>query len=108
MDTRFIIFILILGGLNYLLRFVPAILLNKFSLPKYVEEWLSFVPVATMAAVVVPSIIGYDDKPIYFSMSNPNLVCALPTVIVAWKTRSLGLTLAVGMLTMALLQLLAF
>lgn len=105
MASRLIVFIVALGLSNYLLRFLPAILLNKFSLPKVVEEWLSFIPVATMAALVIPELLKAGDRIISLSWSNQNLVSAIPTIIVAQKTKSLGFTLATGMGTMALLQL---
>lgn len=96
--------ILVLGGLNFLIRFLPALLVNRFALPKVVEIWLGYVPVATMAAIVFPTLLSGADKTIYISGNNLNLMSALPTIWVAGKTKSLGLTLAVGMLTMALLQ----
>lgn len=99
-----LVLILVLGVFNFLFRFLPAILVNRFSLPQSVEDWLSYVPVATMAAIVVPTLVGGDGKAVYLSLANYNLIAALPTGLVAWKTRNLGLTLTIGMMTMALLQ----
>jgi branched-subunit amino acid transport protein len=61
MDTRIILIILVLGGTNFIIRFLPAVFLNKFTLPKVVEEWLSYVPVATMAAIVMPELLKGRD-----------------------------------------------
>ncbi|ATW27066.1 AzlD domain-containing protein [Candidatus Formimonas warabiya] len=105
MDSRIIILIIVVGGTNFLIRFLPAVLLNKFALPKVVEEWLSFVPVATMAAIVVPELFKGEGKIVYLSWHNLNLLSALPTIAVAAKTKSLGYSLATGMVTMALLQM---
>lgn len=107
MDSRIIILILVLGVTNFLIRFLPAAFLNKITLPKVVEEWLSYVPVATMAAIVMPELLKGDGQIIYFSCHNLNLLSALPTIIVAAKTKSLGYTLATGMGTMAILKMFA-
>jgi len=96
--------ILALGGTSFLIRFLPAVFLNKFALPKIVEEWLSYVPVATMAAIVVPELLQGEGRVIYFSWSNLNLLSAIPTIAVAAKTKNLGYSLATGMGTMALLR----
>lgn len=105
MDSRqLMVLIFVLWVLNFSLRFLPAILLNKFTLPKVLNDWLSYVPVATMAAIVVPFILQGENQPVDFSHHNLNLISALPAVLVAAKTKNLGYTLAVGMGTMALLQ----
>lgn len=105
MDSPIIILILVLGGTNFLIRFLPAAFLNKITLPKVVEEWLSYVPVATMAAIVMPELLKGDGQIIHFSLHNLNLLSALPTIIVAARTKSLGYSLAAGMGTMALLKM---
>lgn len=105
MDSRLIIFvILMLGVVNFSFRFIPAVLLNRFSLPKLVEDWLSYIPVATMAAIVVPTLLSGNGHPVFLSVHNLNLLSAVPTIAVAWKTKSLGYSLAIGMITMAILQ----
>lgn len=105
MDSRIIFLILVLGGTNFIIRFLPAVFLNKFTLPKVVEDWLSFVPVATMAAIVVPELFKGNGRIIYFSWHNLNLLSALPTILVAAKTKNLGYSLTVGILTMAALKM---
>lgn len=105
MDSRIIILIIALGAINFSIRFLPALFLNNFTLPKVVEDWLSYVPVATMAAIVMPELLKGDQKTFYFSLSNLHLISAIPTIVVAAKTKSLGFSLAVGMGTMALLKI---
>lgn len=105
MDSRIIMIILVLGGTNFLIRFLPAAFLNKITLPKIVEEWLSYVPVATMAAIVMPELFKGDGQILYLSRFNLNLLSAIPTIAVAAKTKSLGYSLAAGMGTMALLKM---
>lgn len=105
MDSRIVLIILVLGGTNFLIRFLPAAFLNKITLPKLVEDWLSYVPVTTMAAIVLPEILKGDGRIIYFSHHNLNLLSAIPTILVAAKTKNLGFSLAAGMGTMALLHM---
>ncbi|MEL7565197.1 MAG: AzlD domain-containing protein [Dehalobacterium sp.] len=105
MDSRIIILILVLGGTNFLIRFLPAAFLNKITLPKIIEEWLSYVPVATMAAIVMPELLKGDGQILDLSRYNLNLLSALPTIAVAAKTKNLGYSLAAGMGTMAILKM---
>ena len=96
--------ILILGGANFLMRFLPAAYLHKITLPPVVEEWLSYVPVATMAALVVPELLMGNAETIQLSWHNLYLLSALPTIAVAAITKNLAYILAVGMAAMALLS----
>ncbi len=104
MENKLIVLILILGGINFSLRFFPAIILNKMDLPDIVKDWLSFVPVATIAALVLPMLLEWNGDIINLSFENKNLLAGIPALIAAGLFKSLGITLAIGMAAMALLQ----
>ena len=105
MENNLIILILALGAINFSFRFFPAMILNKLELPEILRDWLSFVPVATVAALVLPMILEWDGELINISLQNFNLLAGIPAIIIAKLTRSLGLTLAAGMAAMAILQI---
>ncbi len=104
MENKLIILILALGAINFSLRFFPALILNKMDLPEIVKEWLTFVPVATIAALVIPMLLEWNGEIINISLENKNLLSGIPAIISAAITKSLGITLAAGMAAMALLQ----
>lgn len=105
MENRLIIIILALGGINFSMRFFPALILNKIDLPETLKDWLAFVPVATIGALVLPMLVEWDGEIINLTLANKNLLAGIPAIIIARITKSLGFTLAAGMGAMALLQL---
>ena len=96
------IFITILGmGLvTYLPRLLPILLLSSKKLPPLVVAWLRYVPVAVLSAMLLPSLVVKEGG-LDFSGSNIFLWAAVPTFVVAWKTRSLFGSVVVGMMIVA-------
>lgn len=70
------------------------------SLPPVAIAWLRYVPVAVLAAMLFPSILVNDGQ-INLVNNNLFLLAALPTLIVAWKTRSLFGSVVIGMALVA-------
>ncbi len=101
MDQK-IIFFTILGMalVTYLPRLLPVWLLSSRSLPPLVTAWLRFVPVAVLSAMLLPSLL-LDGKQIDLGAGNLYLIAAIPTLLVAWKTRSMFAAVIVGMLVVA-------
>jgi len=91
---------------NYLPRMIPMVILSKLKIPEPVIQWLGFVPVAVLAAILLPSLVMPEPaQQLSLGVQNKYLIAALPSFAVAVKTRSLVWTLLAGMLAMALLQL---
>jgi branched-subunit amino acid transport protein len=85
-------------------RLLPVWLLAGRSLPPLVVAWLRYVPVAVLAAMLAPSLVLQQGQ-LDFSWSNLYFWVSLPTFAVAWKTRSLFLTVVTGMGALALIRL---
>ena len=104
-----IIFLTILGMgvVTFLPRLLPVLLLSTKKLPPLVIAWLRFIPVAVLAAMLLPSLV-VSDAQLDFSRSNLFLWAAIPTFLVAWKTRSLFGSVIVGMVVVALARYLGF
>jgi branched-subunit amino acid transport protein len=96
------IFLTILGMalVTYIPRLLPVWLLSSRSLPKIVDAWLRYVPVAVLAAMLFPAIVVQGDQ-VDLGLSNLFLLAAFPTVLVAWKTRSLFGSVIVGTVIVA-------
>jgi branched chain amino acid efflux pump len=68
-------------------------------LPAYWLRFLHFVPIAVFAALVTPSLEGSRGE------GGIRVLAALVAVGVAWRTRQLGLAIALGMAAFWLLRL---
>lgn len=81
-------------------RVLPVMYLRAEKLPPLLRHWLSFVPVSVMAALLASQIFYYNDK---FDPTPGNLylVAALPSLLVAWKTKSFFGTIIFAMLLVA-------
>ena len=92
------IFFIILGMLvvTYLPRVLPVWLLSSKTLPRLVIAWLRYVPVTVLAAMLLPSLLVYEDR-IAVGFENLFFWAAFPTLLVAWKTRSFFGAVSVGM-----------
>ena len=71
----------------------------RTELPDFWVRFLHFVPIAVFAALVTPSLEGG------FGEGEIRAVAAGLTALVAWRTTSLGLALAAGMLVFWLLRI---
>lgn len=65
----------------------------RTELPAFWERFLHFVPIAVFAALATPSLEGSAGE------GDVRLAAAGAALLVAWRTRNLGLAIAAGMLT---------
>lgn len=69
---------------------------GRWHIPALLSRALPFVPASVLAALVLPAVVypeGHGD----FVLDNPQLPATIIAALVAWRTRSTVLTLAVGM-----------
>ena len=94
-----------MGVVTYLPRLLPAWFLRGRTLHPFIEAWLKYVPVAVLAALLLPSLLIAEDQ-INLTWNNLYLWAALPAGLTAWKTRSMFATVLVGMAVVAIVRLL--
>jgi branched-subunit amino acid transport protein len=105
------IFIALLGMMaaTYVPRVLPVLLLSSRKLPRVVVAWLSYVPVAVLAAMLFPALLipqgQVGDQQIDLGLDNLFLWAAVPTLLVAWKRRSFFGAVIVGMVVVAVARL---
>lgn len=97
------VFLTIMGMLlvTYLPRLLPVWLLATRKLPEVVITWLRYVPAAVLAAMLFPAILLQGQK-LYLRPENLYLLAFFPTLLVAWKTKSLFGAVVAGMALVAL------
>lgn len=92
-----------MGIITYLLRLSAIALLGHTKIPPLLTRALRFVPPAVLTALVAPAMFqpaGTFDP----SLANTRLLAGVLAGVVAWKTSSTLLTIAMGMMTLWLLQ----
>lgn len=97
MDQK-IVFMTILGMavVTVIPRVLPSWLLAKRELSSFIKEWLGYIPIAVLSAMLLPSLL-LKDKVVEVGFYNTFLWAAIPTLLVAWKTKNIFLTVALGM-----------
>ena len=86
-----------MGLVTYLPRALPLLYLAHKQLPRWLIDWLSLIPVSILSALLAPALLA-DTTTRTFAVGKIELLVAIPTLIFALKTRSLGGTVLVGML----------
>jgi len=85
-----------MGLATYLPRALPLLYLSHKQLPQWLIDWLGLIPVAVLSALLAPTLFT-DAATRSLSLGKVELIVAIPTLIFALKTRSLGGTVLVGM-----------
>ncbi len=86
-----------MGLVTYLPRMLPLVALANRKLPQGVIDWLDLIPVAILSALVAPGLFA-DSASRSFAFGRLELLVAIPTLVFAARTKSLGGTVVVGML----------
>ena len=122
MDQDIVLLTLLgMGVVTYLPRLLPLLVLtrgrpargddSKSAPSSLVEVWLRYVPAAVLAAMLFPSLFIAEGR-IYLSLDrilsadSLYLWAAIPTVWIAWRTRSLIGSVLAGVAVVALGRLL--
>lgn len=97
---------IILGGciVTIIPRVLPIVLFSRIKVPEGISKWLAHVPIAIMSALLVNELLISDNQ-INISANLLELIAAFPTFLVAVKTKSPIITVAVGVITLMLLRM---
>lgn len=95
----------IIGGciVTIMPRVLPITMLSKIKLNKKVEEFLSYIPISILSALIAVELFITDNK---FSVLGNylELLAAIPTILVAIKKNNLLITVIVGVISIAVLR----
>jgi branched-subunit amino acid transport protein len=96
--------IILLGGvLTFSLRLSFIFLLERVSVPAWFKRGLRFVPAAVLSAIILPQISA-PNGPLDLSWRNAQLLSGALAVLVAWRTKSVLITIAIGIVTLLILR----
>ncbi|WP_435347383.1 AzlD domain-containing protein [Haloarchaeobius sp. HRN-SO-5] len=89
--------IAVIGVLTFALRLSFIQLSDRVdAFPPQVVAALKFVPVAVLSALILPALVSVDG-PVVSGLVNARSVAGAVATVVAWRTRSMTATIAVGM-----------
>lgn len=91
-----------MGLITYAIRLTPILLLERFELSPALRQALKFVPVAVLTAIIVPELV-MPGGGVEVSLGNGRLLAGLLAIFVAWRTKNVLWTIAVGMAALWLL-----
>ncbi|MCA9925026.1 MAG: AzlD domain-containing protein [Anaerolineales bacterium] len=92
-----------MGIITYLIRLTPILLLERVGLRDELRQALRFVPAAVLSAIVFPELL-MPDGTLDISLGNERLLAGLLAGVVAWRTKNVLITIAVGMAALWILQ----
>ncbi|MBL8146592.1 MAG: AzlD domain-containing protein [Anaerolineae bacterium] len=81
------------------IRYPVLVLVGKIPLPESVFRALRYVPPAVLTAIIVPAVL-MPAGTVDVSPTNAYLVAGIVSALVAWRTKSLLLTIIIGMAVM--------
>ena len=101
--TEIALLVLACGLVTLLPRVLPLVLLRGKAFPRWLQEWLSFIPVTVMAALVAQELtpVGGD-----WAAKSDELLATLVCAAVALVFRNLFLTVVAGVAAIAAFRLL--
>jgi branched-subunit amino acid transport protein len=85
-----------MGLVTYLPRALPLLYLAHKKMPQGLVDWLGLIPVSILSALIAP-LLFCDSATRTFHLGKAEFLVALPTLVFALKTKSLGGTVLVGM-----------
>ncbi|WP_423800693.1 AzlD domain-containing protein [Neobacillus sp. SAB-20_R2A] len=105
MEVRWSIFLIILGSalVTFIPRVLPIAILSRVELPEWAMRWLSYVPIAVMAALVGQELLMPNGK-LSPLTDNLELIAALPAFLITIVTRSLLGTVVAGIISIMVLR----
>lgn len=95
----------IIGGcvVTVLPRVLPITILSKMKLNKRVEEFLTYIPISILTALIAVELFTVDNK-FMIKGNYLEILAALPAILVAVKKNNLLLTVIVGIVSIAILR----
>ena len=96
--------VMLIGGLlTFLIRLSFIALLDRWKMPDWFRRGLRFVPMAVLSAIILPGLTNFDGT-LLLSWRNPQLLAGAVAILVAWRTRSVILTIVAGIAALLIFQ----
>ena len=91
------------GAFTFLTRLSFIALLGRVNAPEWLTRLLSFVPPAVLTAIIFRDVL-IQNGAFISSVASPKLLAAIIAGGVAWRTKNVLATIAVGMAALLILH----
>ena len=105
-DLWLLLVILACGVVTWLPRILPFIFSKKMTFSPFWKKFMSYIPTCILTALLAQSVLIINEGS-FASINYENLIVAIPTVLVAFITKSLMWTVLFGIIAMTLVRYLA-
>ena len=95
--------LVVIGLLTLATRLSFILLLEKWKPPEVFQRGLRFVPLAVLPALIFPEIFVHNNA-VAVPPDFPRLAAAVVAGLVAWRSKSILLTIGIGLLVFYLLR----
>jgi len=96
--------VIILAGLvTFGTRLSFILVLDRINVPHWFRRGLHFVPVAVLSALILPELTSPSGS-LFLSWHNAQLPAGAVAILVAWRTKSVLLTILAGMAALFLFK----
>ena len=92
------------GIITFLTRLSFILALDRLKMPDWFIRGLRYVPPAVLSAILVPELAHWKGA-LTLSWTNPQIIAGSLAALVAWRTRNVVYTLAVGLTAFGLILL---
>jgi branched chain amino acid efflux pump len=92
-----------MGLVTYAIRLSLIVLIGRVDVPPIIQRALRFVPPAVLSAIIFPELLRPGGA-LNLSFGNVRLLAGVLAALVAWRTKNVLLTIAVGMVALWVLQ----
>ena len=96
-----LILIVLCGLVTIIIRIIPFLMISRIHLSETVIKWLSFIPITLFTALILDGIIVQEQGVQGYTLNIPYILVTIPTVIIALITRSLTVTILIGIALIA-------
>lgn len=92
-----------MGVITYAIRLSMIVMSGQVQLSDQLQRALRYVPPAVLSAIILPEMVQPGGT-LDISLGNERLLAGLIAIVVAWYTQNMIWTVAIGMITLWLLQ----
>ena len=102
-----LLIILIAGLAAFTPRYFPILFFSKRKIREWFNEWMTYVPVCLFTALVVKNIFTDSATYRFLGMARMDqIIAAIIVMVVAYVTRSMALSVVVGLVAVTVANLL--
>jgi len=92
-----------MGVITYAIRLSMIVLSGQIQLGERLQWALRYVPPSVLSAIILPEMLQPGGT-VDISLGNERLLAGLIAIVVAWYTKNMIWTVAIGMIALWILQ----